>query len=966
MSKNLTRKGLALGTVAAFAISGLTALALPASAATAGISIAPTTGTGYGVYNTDYLNVDVTIDTDVVTSSSYGKTAVKFDAADSGVVSIKLNDGLASPGAGGTGATDCAFVLPVKFMTDLGATLVQATQITTSVADSNGDTVGGTCGDAEGATAVFSVDFTRGGVEYTSAVIDLIDVTGTSDIKVSVNANDGSTATDHKNRTVGIQAFLDADEDEVLEATDKFPSDAASITFYDAANVSVTPRIERFVDSAGTVFLNEAGGDLSGSLQFSPALNLDQVVLSNITIDSSDAGVDDFDAKFLSGHTTHSSAGRIYGEFTDGSSVSAAVAVDIAVNVVVKVANADAAGTGTKDTTSPSFTIPKQATAGITADAGFTVDLADDSIKANAAATTATLRAGTKTFTYTAAGTFASSAVGANVPVIAHVDASAIGTNETLTVGGKTLAKGTEVLVTGVTNADGEYSLTVTASGALAGEAYKVDFYFLLNNGTYVNTIGEAIVTYAAAAGDTISQSSAILGGESVTATYTIKDQFGTKLSANATGVAYSVKVVASNVADLSEYVAVVDGVATVTFDNYLAVGLSDSISASAGTGLSSAAFVAASLATTSSVSATLYNSEAAAGITVAPAATAGNVSYEDFITGTANSTTNVAPSTGGTTFTGTLVDESGVGIPGAAVTIAAPGVQFVKASGGTATGDYFLNSITVAADSAGTFEVTMWSHVASSTGTTITVKASGLSATSLWKTYLPTGLDGNNLVFAWSLPAAIVKDTTYAVTASLSDKWGNPVATSTLGSVLGVTFQGFGSVTVNSSDAAVNKNFAKDGTTTVYVRSVKDVEGPGSLEATLNVANYSATSAASATALTVTEIATDVASTVWDETAFANALSTDVEVLAVAPAASSTQKVNAGSFKGYVALYALGYEGQRMSAKVGNDWVIVPSVPAATNDLFRAVEFVGAGVEISVRIYIDRVLLATIPLLTK
>jgi hypothetical protein len=85
-----------------------------------------------------------------------------------------------------------------------------------------------------------------------------------------------------------------------------------------------------------------------------------------------------------------------------------------------------------------------------------------------------------------------------------------------------------------------------------------------------------------------------------------------------------------------------------------------------------------------------------------------------------------------------------------------------------------------------------------------------------------------------------------------------------------------------------------------------------------------------------------------------------------VGAVAASDQKVNAGSFKGYVALYAKSYEGQRMSAKVGNDWVIVPAIPAATNGLFRAVEFVGAGVEISVRIYIDRVLLATIPLLTK
>ena len=76
--------------------------------------------------------------------------------------------------------------------------------------------------------------------------------------------------------------------------------------------------------------------------------------------------------------------------------------------------------------------------------------------------------------------------------------------------------------------------------------------------------------------------------------------------------------------------------------------------------------------------------------------------------------------------------------------------------------------------------------------------------------------------------------------------------------------------------------------------------------------------------------------------------------------------KVNAGSFKGYVALYALDYEGQRLSAKVGNDWVIVPEIPAATNNLFRFVEFTGAGYEIRVRIYIDRELLRTVDLTTR
>jgi len=77
-------------------------------------------------------------------------------------------------------------------------------------------------------------------------------------------------------------------------------------------------------------------------------------------------------------------------------------------------------------------------------------------------------------------------------------------------------------------------------------------------------------------------------------------------------------------------------------------------------------------------------------------------------------------------------------------------------------------------------------------------------------------------------------------------------------------------------------------------------------------------------------------------------------------------QKVNAGSFKGFVAVYALGHEGSRLSAKIGRDWVVIPSIPARDNNLFRMTDFTGAGVDIQVRIYIDRVLMETIPLTTK
>ncbi|MCF8529536.1 MAG: hypothetical protein K9G13_06545 [Aquiluna sp.] len=95
--------------------------------------------------------------------------------------------------------------------------------------------------------------------------------------------------------------------------------------------------------------------------------------------------------------------------------------------------------------------------------------------------------------------------------------------------------------------------------------------------------------------------------------------------------------------------------------------------------------------------------------------------------------------------------------------------------------------------------------------------------------------------------------------------------------------------------------------------------------------------------------------------------LTSYVDIVAgVRAVANDAARVNAGSFKGYVALYAKGYEGKRLSAKVGKDWVIIPSIPAATNDLYRVVEYTGAGVDVAVKIYIDRVLRETVDLTTR
>lgn len=86
-------------------------------------------------------------------------------------------------------------------------------------------------------------------------------------------------------------------------------------------------------------------------------------------------------------------------------------------------------------------------------------------------------------------------------------------------------------------------------------------------------------------------------------------------------------------------------------------------------------------------------------------------------------------------------------------------------------------------------------------------------------------------------------------------------------------------------------------------------------------------------------------------------------ESVTASDSASSGQKVNAGSFKGYVAIYAKGHKGSKLSAKVGKDWIIVESL---ASDFERITDFTGPGVDIAVRIYIDRVLQRTINLTTK
>lgn len=182
-----------------------------------------------------------------------------------------------------------------------------------------------------------------------------------------------------------------------------------------------------------------------------------------------------------------------------------------------------------------------------------------------------------------------------------------------------------------------------------------------------------------------------------------------------------------------------------------------------------------------------------------------------------------------------------------------------------------------------------------------------------------------------------IAASSTKVITGTLRDANGNPVNTSGSATIL-VTYNPTGNAGIPIGTMPTETD--ADGEFTILVLTGANDAGTAVVSVTYYKEGASGTAAADV--LTLTQAIT---------------------VGGAAAAASADKKVNAGSFKGYVAVYAKGYAGQRMSAKIGNDWVVVESLDS---NFERVVDFTGAGYTIAVRIYIDRVLVDTITVTTK
>jgi len=892
MSNNLIRKGLAIGTALAISLTGLAAA--PASADTAGlVTLSPSAGTTFNSLKKSGITLKSTVDSDLTQGT------LSFLVSNPSKAALVIGSV-----TGGTGTAES----------------IDVSDVVNGVISATPDAQAGDSGSATAtrSTSLFVVSYSTDASVDSTEFLKITSTKATLDVQFSVTA------------------WLDKDSDGIIDPVETtWASKAETVNLYDPANVTAKATIDNTAFQIGTA-------SVSVDVALDKDINVSQIANSTyaVALYKNGAAIDITSPTVSSGDTVDSIVADA--KVANYDSTRKTIAVDL--NPDTPLTNFDAgnyqvraaligATAATYEWAGPSSATIALAVGGdqdvaaiaVSAKDAVNVVFTKDEALSGAPAygsddNTLVVRSGAKTVTYVAQALKADASSAnaatdtndsydalesASVRVKAVVTAKVLADGSTITVAGSTTtlsAAGKSAIVYGTTNASGQFSVAVTDTGAATADKYSVAFYYLDTNGAWVDrgvavtsesgkAFGSSVATatYAAAAvpsgGFDTVQANRNFSGENVTITFNVKDQFGQLLSEDANGK-FSVYLRDSqSTTTFKSTVAVSGGKAAFTFKNYLAKGSTATLYAYLFNGTT---YASENVTNGSITNISLFNVEATGAIT-ATSSVSNEVSYQDFFSGdtAADSTLTALTVSDATdaTITGRVEDINGAAQAGAEVTVSGAGLQFKN---GTVNG---TDKLTFNAAADGTFSVVVWSHVANSTGAKITFTSGGKTATTTLKTYLPSSVDvADNLAFSVKLPAFMVKNTTYTVTAKLTDKWNNPIKTATNGSTYGVTFLGTGSVTVNGKDTDVNKNFDKNGSVTVYVRSVKDVAGPGSLTATLGAASYTATSGATSDVLPIAQQTTDDTATKWDETAFVNEISTDVELLDKNPAASITK----------------------------------------------------------------------------
>ena len=973
MTKNMTRKSLALGSAAALIATGFSAL--PANAAgladTSFVSLAPTTGTSY----TTLAGSTYTFSLTANEASTVAGGNLKFHVVDEsdliepGIVTaseaanyrtVAVADNSAVAITVGAGTTDTLAITDATLAAGLATgDLVYFTADLNADDGTTNDLVIASDDTAFAVTVAGSVVTLTTDVDLSATTQDAVD--GAISVRVLREARDTVTDNDYVvdtgtnsagtssvltlksdsavTRSVAVTAWVDSNGNDVIDSTE-YASPVRTVTFKKSTEVDVAVRIDAPLLGASAV---------TASVTTTPELNGPQV----LAIDAEAVAI---------GFTVQGIAGTNYdkdltwdsvnNEFdgTIGPQATAVTALSTtgtnwSTNASANVVAGTYTATGYLITITQKSGVASTAVAAVVADdikasvAGTANITPGTSISAAGSGTAITVRKGTTSVevvadVYTSLGAL----VGAGIPVTATYG-TVVGTHK---VNGTTAASsGTKTVLT---DANGRATFSVVSTSAansdalpmtlvaqgVAGDAKQAEFAIGWATAAYeMVDLNDNGVAYA---GTMIVDRSMNKGG-SVTLDLAVVDQWGEGIAAgHRLRIATTGRTVGTTFATLVDgraSVTIADGGITSTTNGAIAAtvtveqadGTAELVAVEEFAAGEHGAFSIDVLDETNVVT---LNADASGNADDADAMALIALAAQDL------RVSNVATPAPGAVVTvvGTVKNATTADLrEGAVVTISGDS-EFLFQVGTR----YAFGSLTFIADGSGAFEVNVLSNKAV-TDSVITVTSNGASNTTAKKVSFTAAAATTGTSLVVTAPASALPGSTFQVTATLTDKYGNPVAVSTTTDVL-VEYNGPGIVF-----GTLPNTFNAKGQLTFAVLLGSNDSGT----ATLTV-SYDQSSDNDFTGTATGDLDLVVAKT-------------------VVVGASSDKKVNAGSFKGYVALYAKGYAGQRMSAKVGKDWVVVP---ALASDFERVVEFTGAGVDVAVRIYIDRVLMDTINLTTK
>jgi hypothetical protein len=241
--------------------------------------------------------------------------------------------------------------------------------------------------------------------------------------------------------------------------------------------------------------------------------------------------------------------------------------------------------------------------------------------------------------------------------------------------------------------------------------------------------------------------------------------------------------------------------------------------------------------------------------------------------------------------------------------------------------GVYTLGSATVQTSATGAYaDVVVYSNTAGA----VTLSAVVGAASKDFGLSFAAAAETTGAKWVITAPANVLPGSTAQFKAQLLDTYSNPVKVTTTTTKIQIAYTGPGFITAT-------------------LPSTTDADGMLSFSVLFGSADTGSI------ALSFTYDGDSVATTT-------NVVSSVVATVGAAPVVVVNQKLTVGSFKGFVAIYTLGYGDSKLSAKVAGKWLTVNNLANFT----RTVRLTGAGYDIKVDLYIDGVFVKTENITTK